>query len=275
MSDRYVPLAEKDRILEVTDGALECNLHLPVGVDIERILVNAPRLGRLTRLAGANKLHVLTADQDRDGFELNATDVHMQSDGTATLTGMPKPPKKKYADHEYDDSDHPMKLLMGLQPVSDKMFENHLDQMYKGGPLAIYLNKKQIEKDIWENDSYQQGLIDAGGWAAGLDKATKRGLISASQDRYFPTNQKQVIDLGFNAFWMSLGTVDVLNHRYVLPAFLIGTSAARRIAQLYRVTTKQLPARDYNWSLFTEYRVDRVVATAAVAHSGKLFKVAK
>lgn len=273
---KFMPIAERDRIEEITDGELNLHLNLPIGVDTERILVNVPRLHRLGRLAGATELSVVTADDHRPGFELNATDVRMQADGSATLVGLPKRPKKHYAAHEYDDSDNPMRMYAGLAPIGDDQKYLWLQnrQMYKGGPLAIYLNKSQIESDIRANDSYSQGLVDVNGWSRGLNRAAKAGLIGAVADRYLPSDISGFMALGRGLAFPVFGVQEYLEGNYRLPVALLGITALRRAAQLYRLTSREMPPRDFNPSIFTGYRIDRAAITAATAKTGKLFKVA-
>lgn len=87
MDQKWIPFSERERLLEVSEGAVVNHLALPVGVDEDRLQVNPERIERLGRLAGAKQTHLILYDRgsDQDDFSF---DGETQSDGTLIMTGL-------------------------------------------------------------------------------------------------------------------------------------------------------------------------------------------
>lgn len=272
--EKFLPLSETDHIAEQTDGALQLALHLPVGVDTERIGVNAQRLVRLTRLAGAEALNVKTETIEDRAMVSNA---NLHGDGSATVAGITTAPKPQKATGEYDDSDHPMKNILnndsGVSRDED-IFELHFDQMYKASAMTLNLNKTAIQDKLAQSDKYHRGIVDERGWAEGLNASTKAGFTLAAQHRYLPSRQEWFYGLS------DLGTkyvvYDIMTEpNYALSGIFLGANTVHRLAQYYRIYSGQEAASRFNWSVFTHFRYDRALATTALANTSRLFKVEK
>lgn len=263
---KYLPLSDPETIYEASGESVVPHIVLPVGVDTERIVLNVPRLKRLARMAGTNELHLVTADESM--FDKVNYDVEAQEGGTALLTGLPSLPKKDYTRYSYDDRDHPLRLgALGGGWPEDKWRER-IDQMYKTGQLAVYLNRRAIQDDI---SAGGKSIVDAQAWGKGINRAIKRGITEAAVGRYAPESGEWT-RFSLNVMPKAIAVSDLMIGNYYFPAVYGILGTLRRTMQLRLVTSGQQPASAYNWSAFGIHRVDRLAATAVLARSATLVK---
>jgi hypothetical protein len=271
--ERFFPIADPDLIAERTDGAIQLGLHLPVGVDLEQIEVNPHRLTKLTQWAGAQTLHLATeTEADRMANFI----VNLHADGSATMSGTAHVPKQPTVTGAYDDSDHPMRMagLLGARtPVEDETFKETYDQMYKASELRLFVDKTAIQNRLNANDRYTRGMVDEKGWAKELDKAARSGFTLAARNRYLPASDEKpeaaldVFNKGMTAYWLTQGKW--------IAGTIIGVNTIHRLLQVHRVITKEEPASNFNWSIFTAFRYDRAIAATVAANTTHTFRVKK
>lgn len=269
--DALLSLADHALIAERTGGVVQLGLHLPIGVDNERIEVNAARLQRLTHLAGAQVLHLATETTEN---QIVAFDAQMHADGSATVAGLRRRPEQSIASGEYDDTNHPLKRLAAAHPNSNHVFKVSFDQTYKADSLNLFINKTVVQNKLNQNDNYKRGMVDELGWAAELTKATQQGFTAAARNRYLPTQGegpefvRDIVAKGFMAFCIAK-RLDILS------GVCLTANFGHRLLQYLPVGLNWTDSENFNYSAFTAFRYDRALATAVLANTSRLFKVKK
>jgi hypothetical protein len=287
MSSPWIPFSEKDRLFEVSEGAVVNHLTLPVGVDEDRILLHPERIARLGGLAGAKQTHLLLHDRG-DVPDEPDYDTETQSDGTLVMSGL-KQRKKKASNSlvTFDDSSHPLKHVIEVQQEIEESFEETdelaeeakvgkgvrmLEGMFKADAVGIYIPKVQTQEAVKEKGRNGRGVLDEHAWANTLNDAAKRGLTNAAFVRYVQHGSWVIPNEIMVKYFVAS---DLWRGDYGFPAMVMTYSTIRRLAQAFRVTHGNVPISDFNPSIMLNFRTDRYLATVATAKmGGKIIKYA-
>ena len=81
MKNKFKPLSH---IEPEQDGVAFSELHLPVGLDEERILINVGTIKKIARIAGFGTVEVSGYNGERDSFSVMASGVN--ADGSVSLS---------------------------------------------------------------------------------------------------------------------------------------------------------------------------------------------
>lgn len=275
---KHIPLSNPEAIYDSSKGAVVSNLVLPVGVDTERILMNVPKVSRLSRWAGSEAVHLVTHEADRS--DIDTFDAQIQSDGSALMAGFSRKPKRVFSSWVYDEEENPMSdTIAGISVEEfygdDEDAIRRRMSIYKAGRMALYLDRRAMQDEVRDNDRLEKGMVDPRGWAGVLDKAVKRGFVDSAIDRYTLGAGRTSLELTGDIALKYLVIEGLVTGNYFFPAVVGIPAYLRRATQLHRVITEQTPPGSFNWSLFNDLRVDRAVATAITAKTGRVFKYRK
>ena len=255
---RSVPLPE---VAEYTEDILFENLHLPVGFDEERLLVNLRAMEYVRKIGILDLVDVQSFRPERENYDAQTSVA--SSGGAAMLIGVGKRQLGKLTQNEYTKDPDSFRLDVDLR-----------------------INTTEIEARIKDNeDKYEQGLVDPKAWAKYLNKSLKSGLTEAVYQGCFEDatlGHKLLTATPVYAALISLliykaainNPQNTTGENYitgVTQAFFMAQAMQYGTLLLQRHPVKAL--RELPPTLVPLLPIDRYLAATGLAKSAKLIKV--
>ncbi|MCA9350647.1 hypothetical protein KC874_03060 [Candidatus Saccharibacteria bacterium] len=172
MKNKFKPLSH---IEPEQDGVAFSKLHLPVGLDEERILINVGTIKKIARIAGFGLVELSGYNGEHGSFSVMASGVN--TDGSVSLSAARKTQKAPYTGQ----------IIVGSDKEETSSLEDYptrSSQDYFNYPPVTIEANLTARSELLENDKYQLGQFDVNGHVDFLQETLASGLSAAALKRY-------------------------------------------------------------------------------------------
>lgn len=264
MKNKFKPLSH---IEPEQDGVAFSKLHLPVGLDEERILINVGTIKKIARIAGFGLVELSGYNGEHGSFSVMASGVN--TDGSVSLSAARKKQKAPYTGQ----------IIVGSDKEETSSLEDYptrSSQDYFNYPPVTIEANLTARSELLEKDKYQLGQFDVNGHVDFLQETLASGLSAAALKRYKERPASSISKVVVPSLVVINGAPMLQGQAFNLSSFAttlaIWGSASAGLAKAASVI------EDENYKdaqISTSFGVDRLVLASLLSKTATLAKAQK